>query len=223
MSTGIADGMEVPAGGSVADGLVGPTTPAEEEIPLAQVSPADDDEEGKFDLDSFMADLDQRAQLVVQAAAAEEQSPQEPVSLPGMQVVVQQLQTALQKGDVDPKSGLGQRFTAYLRANAEQRACYEALNGTQGSRVAKREFRIKWAKLELAERTVIKKTKREEMMEEAGENGIYLSLERIIALEGGASCPAALRRATAYCMEACRRGPPYVEWNEWKMHGSVVL
>ena len=43
-----------------------------------------------------------------------------------------------------------------------------------------------------------------------------MSFDRIVGIEGGFQNKAAVERALNYCKEACARGPPFTEYNNWK-------
>ena len=162
--------------------------------------------------------------LTEQAKAAEQE--EEAVGglkpLPGMEKLAKQLQEALDDGDVDLRKGLGQRFTAALKADEEMREQYASIKGVASATKMKKDFRVRWAKKELELKTVIVKTKEEALVEQYGEKGVYMSLDKFIMEEGGPDNPMAVARATNYALECVRRGPPWLEWNSMKKVTEIL-
>ncbi len=83
---------------------------------------------------------------------------------PGYEALVLQLQKSLQANEVGLRTGLGQRFSAELKSNANLRAEYLSLKGA-GSTQRKAEFRLKWAEMELKGKTEVIKTKADQLRE----------------------------------------------------------
>lgn len=176
------------------------------------------------DLQFFEEMLDKEAKA---AAAAASGSAGETnggrVALQGEEKVVQQLQGALDAGDIGLRTPIGQRFTAALARDGELRKEYDALKRVPASTQKKAEFRRRWATAEFEARTEVVKSKSEAIVEEFGEVGTMMSFERLVIQEGGFTNPRAIERAKAYACECLRRGPPFVEWNSWKRTTELMV
>lgn len=167
------------------------------------------------ELKQFSDALDEKAKAAAKVEATQQETPTAQ-PLPGEEKIVRMLHDALEYGDVSLRTGLGQRFKQWLDKYPAQQADYERLNGESQSTKKKAAFRIAWAKQQMASRTVVTKTKKQCLIEEFGEQGTYMSLERLIIQEGGVSCDVAVDRARRYALECIRRGPPFLAWNSWK-------
>ena len=143
-------------------------------------------------------------------------------ALPGHENLVNQLQVALEKGNVQTRSALGQRFIAHLGENPESKAGYDAIKGT-GSTAFKQEFRIKLANMLFESSTVVIKSKVELLREEYGEEGRYMSFERLIVQEGGMDSEKAVKAAMSYAAECVARGYPWVFWHDMKKVTELLV
>lgn len=185
-------------------------------------SPADGLENLAGNPVEFVAALDKHAQAAAAAKKTAGDDMSEQVSKPGQEDAVASLRQALDQGAVDPRSALGQKFNAWLREHEDQRHLYDSLKGC-GSNKAKQEFRLKWAKTELAGRITLRKSRLQTLEETLGERGVYMSFDRLVILEGGYGLPGAIARAAAYAAEAVSRGEPYISWNSWKRTTEILV
>lgn len=131
--------------------------------------------------------------------AAKEQTIEEelPAAKPGMEGKVDQLRDAAKAGDVGPRTSLGQRFAAFLKADGESRQKYKSLNTPGCSREEKRLFRMAWAKEELRKSTVVRSKGSSHVLVDQ-EKAQYMSLDMVIKHEGGRHSPSAVKAGMTY-------------------------
>ena len=177
----------------------------------------------KCDLASHDA-VETLSNWVDERAAKIDMQPEEPSETvkPGNEHIVEQLRAAIQKGDLGPRSGQGQRFSQWLTQNPDKQEEYNSMNGKPGVNQFKKDWRLKWAATDLAGRVIVKKTRRQILQAKVGEKGKYMAYDRIIVKEGGLGNPAATRRATNYVLAALERGPPFIEYNSWKKETEIL-
>ena len=173
-------------------------------------------EKSVVDVEKF---IDARAQ----ASATSKDGDEKPKPLPGQEVAVAQLRAALDSGDVGPRAGIGQRFTAWLKTDKAQGSEYAAFKGKSRAQELKRDFRLQWVKKEMESKIEVKRTKTESHTTYQGQDGMCKTLDRMIIDEGGIDNPLAVQRSINYAMEATRRGYPYVEWNSWKKATEILV
>ena len=75
---------------------------------------------------------------------------------------VEALLAALESGDVDVRSAVGQRFAAALKQNSAMAEEYKSLKGAGTTFQLKWAFRLKWAETHMKEISVVKKSQLEE-------------------------------------------------------------
>jgi hypothetical protein len=132
-------------------GILGPNDTAD---PAGEVA-ADDLEKLMAQAASFEASMVNRAKEASAAVAAAGQETGEREPLPGMEAKAFGLRQAIDAGDVDPRSALGQRFGAFLKSNPEEAQKYKELKSPGSTMSLKKAFRIKWAESELADCTIV--------------------------------------------------------------------
>ena len=82
---------------------------------------------------------------------------------------------------------------------------------------------MEWAKLQLQENAIIKQSRKDTIMEEYGEEGKYMTFDRLVAQEGGEQNSEAVRRAVSYAQKTVEMGPPFIEWNSWKSITEILV
>ena len=92
-----------------------------------------------------------------------------------------------------------------------------------GSTQLKKDFRLNWAKKLRDSKIKIVKTKEEAVLQKFTECGKYMSLDRIVIIEGGWQNPRAVTRALNYVSEAVKNGPPFVKWHNWKKTTEILF
>lgn len=129
---------------------------------------------------------------------------------------MKQLQASIDVGHVDTRSGLGQKFDAMRKKNAELAAKYARVGG---NRQAQQRFKLNWAKLELEkEKMEVSKTEVETSREYENLEGAYRPFGRIVHLQGNDQAAyAAAVQIVKTCLldyEAGRsfRGKPFVKF-----------
>ena len=142
---------------------------------------------------------------------------------PGQEDLVRQLQDALAAGDVNLRTAIGQRFSLFLKNDPQAKEEYNSFKGQVGSQKLKQDFRLRWSKSELQKKVVVKKSKLEQLKEEFGEEGVYMSLDRFIIKEGGHNNERAVRCALNYAAVAYQKGHPWVEWHAWKRVTEILV
>ena len=100
----------------------------------------------------------------------------------GEDKMVDQLKEAIAAAEVSLITALGQQFASFLKPTPE--AHYAKLVGKAGARQLKQDFRMKWAQTQLKSRCFERKTKSEIMKETWGEDGTYMTFDRIVINEG---------------------------------------
>lgn len=144
------------------------------------------------------------------------------VPLEGMEAKASQLEAALQGGDVEPRTGLGQKFAAWLKANPLEDEKYKALRAPGQTMAMKREFRLKWAQQELSTITTVKQTKLEQYQIVDEELGVYEPFDMVVKYEGGRKSPAAWRAAVNYCTKCMELGGMWLSWNAFTQRTDVL-
>ena len=129
---------------------------------------------------------------------------QEPVSSKSSFEV--QLDAAVKDGKVDPRSGLGQRFSREHKDNAD----FKKLQG----REAVASFRVEWAKRKLNE--VRMENSHTRSYSQVDENvGEYLPFECIVEKYGFAfNREKAIQKATVYCEKCVKMGGKWMSYDE---------
>ena len=126
------------------------------------------------------------------------------------------LKKSVTGGELDARSPLGQKFSAWLMAQSDDtKQKYSSYKG-RGAGALKREFRLDWAKERLATKTEVTREKLKQLQELHGKKGKYFSFDRICVEEGGLENPRAVRRAVSYVSNCVREGPPYILYDTWK-------
>lgn len=195
------------------------------DIQLAQPDPVENVSEEP--LEDTILEFDNMLNTKAQAASesmekvAEESGAVTP--LPGYEKVVAQLQAALDQGEVPPRSALGQKFMAHLERDEADKKLYESLKGVPEATKKKADFRKKWAENELRAKTVVRRSKLEQVSAEMAEEGKYMTFERLVMMEGGASSKKAVEVSMNYAMECVKRGPPYIQWHSWKKTTELLV
>ena len=98
----------------------------------------------------------------------------------------------------------------------EAMAEYAKLSGKAGTRQLNQDFRIKWAQTQLNSRCLERNTKSDTMKESWGEDGAYMTFDRIVIKKGGLQNNNAVVRAVKYTLAALKAGPPYISGHPWK-------
>ena len=129
----------------------------------------------------------------------------------------------MQTGKVELRSALGQRFISYLNEEPQEKEKYESMKGTAGSTAMKQAFRTRWAELKFETCTEVIKSQVEMLREEYGEEGRYMSLERLIVQEGGPASEKAIAAALSYAASCVTRGYPWVLWHDMKNVTEILV
>lgn len=156
--------------------------------------------------------------LVAEAAACAD----ERVAVEGCEAKAAQLKHALETGDIDARSGLGQRFTQWLRCNKEEAAKYKDLKAPGKTMQMKKEFRKRWAQQELEGCTTSRKSKLEEYQLVNEEMGVYEPFDMVVKHEGGRKSAAAWIAAKNYCEKCMELGGMWLNWNTFTQRTEVL-
>lgn len=200
-----------------------------DDVPSAQPDPvAADiiiDKKSEEKLEDTLLEFDEMLNNKAQAATDLKETEHEmnAEALPGHEKMVKQLLCALHQGEVPPRSALGQKFMAHLERNEADKKEYESMKGVPESTKKKADFRKKWAETELRSRTVVRRSKMEQVSAEMGEEGKYMTFERLVMLEGGPQSKKAVEVSMNYAMECIKRGPPYIQWHAWKKTTELLV
>ena len=184
---------------------------------------AGDDAEGVAGTEKALDDMLAKVRGNFEEGKWKGEEPAEEI-LPGQGAMVQQLRAALVSGDVESRSALGQKFSAWLASDegTDGREEYNGLKGKQGATAAKKAFRLKWATKEMAKRVILRKSTHEQLEETVGHKGIYMTIGRTVVAEGGLGNPHAWRRALNYVESCISSGPPFVEYNQRKKESEIL-
>jgi hypothetical protein len=147
---------------------------------------------------------------------------EERVAAAGFEETVEKIKAELDSGDVDVRGAMGQRMTAYLKANPTASAEYKALKQPGATMTLKRQWRLQWAAKELQGMTTVKKTKLEEYQIIEEEDGVYENLENIVIGEGGKDSAAAWRAAIAYATKAMKLGGQWLSYNAFTGRTDIL-
>jgi hypothetical protein len=137
----------------------------------------------------------------------------ERVALPGMDRRASELQTMLDSGDVDVRSGAGQRFAAWLKANPSKQAEYAAIKAPGKTTTLKKQWRLKFAAMELDGITEVGRSKLEQYQVCNEDDGSYEPFENIVVAEGGKDSPAAWQAASRYVEKAMQLAGQWLSYN----------
>ena len=146
----------------------------------------------------------------------------EPEFKPGMQKQGLELLKCVEEGEVKTRTAAAQRFQGWLDNNEDEKLKYSNMTGKAGSKTMKANFRLTWAKMELQDKIVVRRSKKEILEEQLGEKGEYMAFDRIVIAEGGETSPAAVKRAVNYCKHAMAAGEPFLEYHEWKEATEIL-
>lgn len=149
-------------------------------FPAAQAGPIDDTIIGTMaqgnditgELEAFTKKLDEEVQQVRNKTAQDDESSDIREAAPGSETLANVLNSALDSGNLNLRAAAGQLFTTHIKNNPDEAETYNA-----GTKMGKKLFRLKWANAELQSKTVLKRTKREEVFEQAGDEGRYIIQE----------------------------------------------
>ena len=171
-------------------------------------------------IQQFMPTLEaaakEAAQQVANANASEDRKP-----LPGKETKAKVLLEAVDKGDVDLRSGIGQQFAAWLKANPHELENYNKAGKTGSKIEAKKAFRVQWAKTQLDQVTTVKqKLEKFQIVDE--EIGTYEPLEMIAKYEGGKDSPSAWQAALNYASMCCKLGGKWLDYNTFTKRVDIL-
>jgi hypothetical protein len=139
----------------------------------------------------------------------------ERVPIAGNEDRVKALQQVLDSEELDLRSGIGQSFARYLKANAAEGERYKNLKEPGRTFQLKKEFRMKWVQAELAKVTTIKKGKLEEYQKVSIDAGTYEPLEVIVVHEGGKASKTAWHAAFNYATRCNQLGGEWISFNSF--------
>ena len=132
------------------------------------------------------------------------------------------LADALEKGDVDVRKPIGNRFRAYLRDNPEEQAKYNDIK-TPGHVVRlKREFRLRWAAAEAESCMITTQTQLQEYQKINTECGSYEPLDMIVKYEGGRRSRDAWEAAIRYAEKAMQLGGQWLNYNSFTERVDIL-
>jgi len=143
--------------------------------------------------------------------AAEEEGGQR-VASPGWEKRTNAIMDVLEKGDLDPRSALGQAFADHLKKHPEESEKYKALREPGMTMMLKKQFRLKWCESEL-EKITVAKVKLEEYQLIDEDDGTYQCFENIVIGEGGKDSPDAWSAATNYVTATMELGGKWLTYN----------
>ena len=123
------------------------------------------------------------------------------------------LEDAVAAKDVGMRSRLGQSFARWLKASPEKAEEYNAIRCAGATQRLKREFRLRWASAELAQRREVLKAKASRIMNVDEDVGTYESFDAIVEREGGRHSKAAVQAAETYCRKALALGGRFIMRN----------
>jgi hypothetical protein len=213
--------------------------PFDDHVPAAQENPPTSDSRNGLDTGSVLSGGDDVEGLVATAAAFEAGMVADAikasallrdvaagsgarVAMLGQELKVSQLEKCVEAGDVDLRSGIGQKFAAFLKGNKEENEKYKNLKTAGQTMALKKDFRKKWAECELEGLTVIKKSKLEEYQLIEEEIGTYEPLEMIVKYEGGHQSANAWRAAFAYARKAQLLGGSWLSYNSFTERVDIL-
>jgi hypothetical protein len=191
----------------------------EEEVPAGQPSP--EQEVPESDLES-VALLEEQAKEFEQGmipgakaamAAVAEGARGERVPLPGQEDRFAALQSAIDSHDLDLRSALGQKFTAFVKANPTKQEEYKGMKEKGKSYQMKKEFRMRWVQQELEGVSTVTESKLEEYQKIDAEMGTYQPLEMIVQSEGGRTWKTAWQAAINYATKCRLLGGEWLTFN----------
>lgn len=162
------------------------------------------------------------AQRCSAAVAAARSGDGDRVPMPGFEARAKEIKEALEAGDVDIRKGLGQRFSAYLKSDAAADEEYRNMKAPGQTMALKRQFRLRWAEMELQKVTEVKKTKLESWQTVDEEVGTYQPLEMIAKMEGGTDSTTAWQAALNYAERAMSLGGMWLSWNAFTRRTEIL-
>jgi len=141
--------------------------------------------------------------------------------LPGLAKGAELLKEALEQGDINLRSCLGQKFAAFIKSDPEQAKLYKDAKAPGQTQALKKAFRLKWAQTEY-EKITVKKTKLEEWKVVKGDIGTYEPLERVVYYEGGHHSASAWKAALNYVAKCLELGGMWVTFNDFTKRPEVM-
>lgn len=172
-------------------------------IPAGQPSPLDGVGDMDFEIDAeerSAAKIWEEIETTAKKAAAASPASTERVAKPGQEKRFSQLETA--GLDFDLRSAVGQRWSAYLKANPTEAKTYKSINCPGSTAEQKREFRKRWAEKQLCECSELKFF-RESWSSTLREVSEYMSFDMVLKNEGGRKSRAAWSAAKKYLNSLC--------------------
>ena len=143
-------------------------------------------------------------------------------ALPGQEEHIARIQQALNENDVCVRSALGQSFSKWLKENPDQAQAYANLKAPTKTVQMKKDSRLRWAKREQEEKSMLKKSKLEAYQVVEGEEGTYEPLEMVVQHEGGRHSAQAWEVALNYLQRCMELGGMWISYNDFTKRVEVL-
>lgn len=175
-----------------------------------------------LDLESFTAKLTDIAKSNQKIVDAFEKGEEERKAKPGKENEVKALQEALDSGDLDLRTGIGQKFAAAMKSGGPMAEEYKNLKAPGQTMKLKRQFRLDWASKHMKAITTVTKSKLEDYQKVEEDWGTYECIENIVVKEGGKDSPAAWEAALNYATKAMALGGQWLHYNSFTNRTDIL-